>query len=203
MRRPLPVSHRPIWPPVSPAASVWPSGLNATLKTGPPSASVAARRPVAGVPQADMAARVPGRECLAVRAERHADDRAAFGQGGGAPAVAVSHRPIWPPVSPAASVWPSGLNATLTTGLPSARVAVRWPVAVSHRPIWPPSSPAASVWPSGLNATAVDRVAFGQRGGAPAGCGVPQADIAARVAGRERPAVRAERHAFDSVAAFG
>ena len=78
-------------------------------------------------------------------------------------------------------------------------MAVRCPVPVSHRPISPPSSPAARVWPSGLNATLSIWAALGQGGGPLSGAGVPQADIAAVVADGERRAVRAERHAVDTV----
>jgi hypothetical protein len=51
---------------------------------------------------------------------------------------------------PIAKTWPFGLNATLVTRLPSARV-VRCLVVVSHRLMWPLASPAARVCPSGLN----------------------------------------------------
>ena len=60
----VPVFHRPISPPSSPAARVRPSGLNATLSTALPWVKVAVRVPGAGVPQADMAAVVAGGEGL-------------------------------------------------------------------------------------------------------------------------------------------
>ena len=57
----------------------------------------------------------------------------------------------------AASVRPSGLNATARMRLPAspamASVAIRFLVATFHSPTWPVSPAMARVRPSGLNAT--------------------------------------------------
>ena len=67
--------------------------------------------------------------------------------------ILSSNSSMVPLFSPTASVWPFGLNATLLTGLPSDKVAIRCLLPVSHSPTSPPSSPTASVWPFGLKAT--------------------------------------------------
>src|SRR6266487_4619355 len=72
--------------------------------------------------------------------------------------VATSHTYVLPLSSPAASVLPSGLNATAPTLMlwaKSVRVAIRRPVATFHTYALPLSSPVASMLPSGLNATAL------------------------------------------------
>ena len=113
--------------------------------------------------------------------------------------VLVSHRPTWPPESPAARVRAvrAERHAVNRAALGQVKVAVRCLVPVSHRPIWPSVSPAARVVPSGLNATLSTAAALGQGGGPAVGAGVPQADIAVVVADGEGRAVRAERHADD------
>ena len=109
------------------------------------------------VPQPDVPVVAAGGQELPVRAERQRPDR-------GRPAVIVVPASCWvaashswtvPSLLAAATVAPSGLNATASTGLRSELIGAPiscW-VATSHSRTFPSSPPVARVAPSGLNAT--------------------------------------------------